>query len=197
MGRSAEVRRKTAETEITLRIDLDGKGKHRVEIGLGFLTHMLELLARHSLIDLSLQASGDLEVDDHHLTEDIGIALGQAIGQALGDKRGIRRYGSVMLPMDEVLAAVAVDLSGRFAYRSDYQPIRERLGDFSTELANHFFSSLACRAGMNLHFRLLSPGENEHHRIEALFKGFARALRQAVELDPREEGEVPSSKGVL
>lgn len=197
MGRSAEVRRKTGETEIILRIDLDGKGQHRIQIGLGFLSHMLELLARHGMVDLSIRASGDLSVDDHHLTEDLGIALGQAIRQALGEKRGIRRYGSLLLPMDEVLAAVAIDLSGRFAYRSDYQPVRENVGDLSTELVNHFFYSLACQATMNLHFRLLRPGENEHHRIEALFKGFARALRQAVEIDPRGEGEIPSSKGVL
>lgn len=197
MGRSAEIRRKTGETEIELRLDLDGKGKHRIEIGLGFLTHMLELLARHAMLDMSVRASGDLQVDDHHLTEDLAIVFGQALREALGDKRGIRRYGSLLLPMDEVLAAVALDLGGRFAFRSDYHPVRESVGDLSTDLVNHFFSSLAVQAGMNLHFRLLSPGENEHHRIEALFKGFARALRQAVEIDPREAGEVPSSKGVL
>ncbi len=197
MSRSAEIQRETRETRIQVRLELDGRGRSQTETGLGFLNHMLELLSKHSLIDLEVRAQGDLEVDDHHLSEDLGITLGKALAQALGDKAGIRRYGSCLLPMDEVLVAAAVDLGGRFAFGCDYEPQRETVGDMSTEVVPHFFQSLAANAGMSVHLRFLDPGRNEHHRIEAMFKGFARSLRMAIEPDPRLQGEIPSSKGVL
>jgi imidazoleglycerol-phosphate dehydratase len=189
--------RKTEETAIEVSIDLDGRGECAIETGVGFFNHMLELLGRHSRIDLRVQASGDLEVDDHHLVEDAGIVLGTALRQALGEKRGINRFGSILLPMDEVLIAAAIDLSGRACLVSDYRPVREKVGELSTEMVNHFFLSLAGEAGMNLHFKILERGANEHHRIEAMFKSFARALRDAIRLDPSLEAEVPSTKGVL
>lgn len=195
--RTAEISRRTRETQIDLRLNLDGRGDAQLNLPLGFLSHMLDLLVKHSLINLKVEAAGDLEVDDHHLTEDLGIALGQAIRQALGDKRGIRRYGFFMLPMDEVLCQVALDLGGRYAFASDYRPVREQVGDLSTELVNHFFASLANQGAMNVHIRLPEPGENEHHRVEAIFKCFARALRTAVESDPRLGDEIPSTKGAL
>ena len=195
--RLATIKRKTAETDIEISLNLDGQGNCEGSVGLGFLEHMFQLLARHARIDLTIEGRGDLQVDDHHLTEDLGIVLGQALAQALGTKEGIQRYGSVLLPMDEVLVAVALDLSGRFAFCTNYQAERERVGDLSTELVSHFFRSLAVEAGLNLHFRFLVPGENEHHRIEAMFKGFARSLRMAVSIDPHEKGAVPSTKGLL
>ncbi|HSR68737.1 MAG TPA: imidazoleglycerol-phosphate dehydratase HisB [Acidobacteriota bacterium] len=195
--RSAEISRQTRETQIGLRLDLDGSGESQIDLPLGFLSHMLDLLVKHSLVDLKVSAAGDLGVDDHHLTEDLGIGLGQAIREALGDKRGIRRYGFFILPMDEVLCQVALDLGGRYAFASDYRPQREQVGDLSTEMVNHFFASLANQAGMNLHIRLLDSGENEHHRVEAIFKCFARALRAALEPDPRLGQEIPSTKGTL
>lgn len=195
--RKARVQRKTAETEIDLTLNLDGSGECRCAVGVGFFEHMLALLCRHGRIDLQLQARGDLEVDDHHLVEDVGIAMGKALAEALGDKRGIGRYGHAMLPMDEVLVAVAVDLGGRFAFRCDYAPEREKVGDLSTEMVPHFFRSLAVDARANLHFRFLDPGENEHHRLEAMFKGFGRALRMAARIDPETAGEIPSTKGAL
>ncbi len=179
-----------------LELDLDGEGRFTGHTGIAFLEHMLDLLARHSGIDLKIRAKGDLEVDDHHLVEDVGITLGQALAQALGDKRGIERYGSILLPMDEVLVAVAVDLGGRYYFASDYQPERERVGDLSTDMVPHFFQSLALEARLNLHIRMLAPGLNEHHRIEAMFKGFARSLKAAIRIED-ESGEVPSTKGVL
>ncbi len=196
-ARSAELTRETAETQIRLALNLDGGGACRCSTGVGFLDHMLTLAARHGRFDLTVEARGDLEVDDHHLVEDIGIVLGKALASALGEKRGIRRYGSVMLPMDEVLVAVAVDLGGRFAFRCDYQPRREKVGDLSTEMVAHFFQSLASESRIALHFRFLDPGENEHHRIEAMFKGFGRALREAAATDPEAANEIPSTKGVL
>ena len=195
--RKAKVKRKTRETNVDVEVNLDGRGRFSGRLDLGFLAHMLELLSHHSRMDLKVTADGDLKVDDHHLTEDLGITLGQAIGKALGSKEGIVRYGSILLPMDEVLVAVAVDLGGRFAFRCDYQPQREMLGDLATELVPHFFRSLAGAAGCNLHFRFLDPGENEHHRVEAMFKGFARALRTAASMDQESAGKVPSTKGVL
>lgn len=195
--RQAVTERKTGETEIRLELVLDGSGGAEIESGVGFLDHMLTLLARHSHFDIKLNAVGDLHVDEHHVIEDIGIVLGQALASALGDKAGIQRYGSAMIPMDEVLVAAAVDLSGRSYYKSDYKARRELVGDFPTEMVNHFFHSLAVSAGMNLHLRLLDPGENEHHRIEGIFKAVARALREAVSLDPDLEGVIPSTKGVL
>ncbi len=195
--RTASVKRETRETNIEIDLNLDGQGKCTCRVGLGFLEHMLELLAAHARIDLKIQAQGDVQVDDHHLTEDLGITLGQAIESALGMKKGIERYGFVLLPMDEVLVAVAVDVGGRFAFCCNYRPQRERVGDLSTELIPHFFRSLAMAAKCNLHFNFLNQGENEHHRIEAMFKGFARSLRMAVHIDREAKGQIPSTKGVL
>lgn len=197
MSRIASVTRQTNETQIGLNLNLDGQGDFSCDVEVGFFKHMLHLLALHSSIDLDLKATGDVEVDDHHLVEDVGLVLGQALGEALGDKTGIERYGSSLLPMDEVLVAVALDLSGRFTFCSDYTPQREKVGDLSTEMVSHFFRSLAVEARANLHFRFLNSGENEHHRIEAMFKGFARALRQAVALNARSVGSIPSTKGSL
>jgi imidazoleglycerol phosphate dehydratase HisB len=194
--RTAQIRRETGETKIELRLNLDGQGNFSGETGLGFLDHMLHLTARHARFDLDLRAEGDLQTDEHHLVEDIGIVFGQALSQAVGDKKGIERYGWAMLPMDEVLVAVALDLGGRFAYCSDYQPQRERVGDLPTELIGHFFQSIAVEGRLNLHIRFLNPGQNEHHRVEALFKAFARALKMAVRIDPKSD-QVPSTKGVL
>ncbi len=195
--RIASVQRNTQETQIEMELNLDGRGRCDCTMELGFLKHMLELLARHARLDLKIKAGGDLEVDDHHLTEDMGITLGLALNQALGEKRGISRYGSVLMPMDEVLVAVALDLGGRFAFCCDYQPQRERVGDLSTEQVSHFFRSLALEARMALHFNFLNPGENEHHRVESMFKGFARSLRRAVQIDEQAKEEIPSTKGVL
>jgi len=197
MGRESTVERRTGETQIELRLDLDGFGKCSVETGIGFLDHMLNLLSAHSGIDLEITAKGDVEVDDHHLVEDIGIVIGQALRKALGEKRGIERYGSVVLPMDEVLVVCAVDLSGRAIFVSDYKPVREMIGQLSTEMVNHFFRSLAVEARMNLHLQLLNPGENEHHRIEAIFKSFARALKSAATIDPADSERIQSTKGTL
>jgi len=197
VSRIASVTRQTNETQIGLNLNLDGQGAFSCDVEVGFLKHMLHLLALHASIDLDLKATGDLDVDDHHLVEDVGLVLGQALREALGDKAGIERYGSSLLPMDEVLVAVALDLSGRFTFCNDYVPQQEKVGDLSTEMVSHFFRSLAVEARANLHFRFLNPGENEHHRIEAMFKGFARALRQAVTLNARSGSSVPSTKGSL
>lgn len=195
--RTATVERNTGETRIRLRLDVDGSGRAAVSTGVGFLDHMLELLACHGVFDLDVGADGDLQTDDHHVVEDVGIVLGRAIAGAIADKAGIARCGSAIQPMDEVLVLVAVDLGGRFAFRSGYRPRRERLGALACEMVNHFFSSLALEASMNLHFRFLDEGENEHHRVEAMFKGFARALREAAAVDPRRNGRVPTTKGAL
>jgi imidazoleglycerol phosphate dehydratase HisB len=196
-SRRAKIRRKTGETNIELELVLDGSGKAVAESGVGFLDHMLVLLSQHSRMDLTLKAAGDLDVDEHHLVEDVGIVLGQALSQALGGKEGIDRYGASLIPMDEVLAAVAIDLSGRFTFVSDYRPQRETVGDLPTELVDHFFRSLALEARMCLHIRMLEPGQNEHHRIEAIFKAFARSLRTALRIDPALGDAIPSSKGRL
>lgn len=193
--RIAKLKRKTGETAIELEVNLEGTGQYQIDLQLGFLKHMLELFSKHSLIDLKVKAKGDTEVDDHHLTEDLGIVLGQALAQALGDKKGIRRYGSIVLPMDEVLVVCAIDLSGRFAFETNYKAERERVGDFSTEMMKHFFESLAVNAAMNLHIQYLNPGDNEHHRLEAAFKSFARALRSAAEIDERCKDLIQSTKG--
>ena len=195
--RVAVINRKTKETQVRIRVNLDGRGQCKCRTGLGFLEHMFELLAKHARIDLEVEAKGDLKVDDHHLTEDLAIALGQALDQAWGDKKGIERYGWVLLAMDEVMVAVALDLGGRFAFESDYQSQREKVGDLSTELVPHFFRTLVAQARINLHFKFLREGENEHHRIEAMFKGFARSLRMAVRIDGKARDEIPSTKGVL
>jgi len=193
--RSATIERNTAETRITLALNLDGVGTADVDSGIGFLDHMLALFARHGGCDLSLRATGDVQVDDHHLTEDIGIVLGQALKQALGDKRGIRRYGDILLPMDEALVLAVVDCSGRPFFVWDITLPRPKVGTWDSELAEDFFRALAVNGGLTLHLRQFS-GANTHHIIEAAFKACARALREAVSLDPRET-DVPSTKGTL
>jgi len=196
-SRSTRQVRKTRETSIELELNLDGSGACEGSTGIGFLDHLLSLFAAHSGFDLRLSAAGDTHVDDHHLVEDIGIVIGQALSQALGSKAGIHRYGAETLPMDDVLVLVAVDLGGRFWFASDYRPERETVGGLSTEMVNHFFRSLACAAMMNLHIRMLSAGENEHHRIEGIVKAFARALRTAVRRDSSLGDRIPSTKGSL
>ncbi|HTX67636.1 MAG TPA: imidazoleglycerol-phosphate dehydratase HisB [Thermoleophilia bacterium] len=193
--RRAEVRRKTTETDISLSLYLDGEGKADVTTGIGFLDHMLELFAHHGRFDLTVKAGGDLHVDGHHTVEDIGLALGQALREAVGDKRGIRRYGSFLLPMDEALALVALDLSGRPYFVHELQLSGVRIGEFDADLTPHFLRSLATQSGMTLHVRLLA-GSDAHHIVEAVFKAFARALAQACELHGAGD-EVPSTKGVL
>lgn len=195
MVRTAKIERKTGETEITLELHLDQPGRTKLDSGVGFLDHMLDLFAKHSGFGLSVQAKGDLQVDQHHTTEDIGICLGLALREALGDKQGIERYGSFTLPMDEALVTVALDLGGRYWF--DYEaPIpTEKIGQFDSELVEHFWQSVAAQAQMNLHV-LLHRGRNSHHIAEAVFKGAARALRVAVRIDPNATG-IPSTKGVL
>lgn len=194
--RRASVTRQTKETRIAVEIDLDGTGRYDIATGIGFLDHMLEQLARHGLIDLTIRAEGDLHIDPHHTTEDTGITLGQAFAKALGDRRGITRYGQALIPMDETLSRVAVDISGRpfLVWQVDFT--RERLGDLDTELFREWFQAFAQNAGITLHAACLY-GLNNHHMIESTFKALARALRQAVALDPREAGTVPSTKGSL
>ncbi len=195
MARTAQLHRKTAETEITLSLDLDGAGRAEVATGVGFFDHMLTLLAKHSLIDLKVQAKGDLHVDPHHTVEDVGICFGKALAQALGDRAGIRRYGHAIVPMDEVLVTSAIDLGGRAYFVWKAEVPRVALGNFDTELAEDFWQAVAVNALMNLHI-LAHHGRNTHHLIEGIFKATARALRQAVEIDPRMPG-VPSTKGTL
>jgi len=197
MKRQSTIIRNTKETQIELSLNLDGTGKYDVKTDIGFLNHMLELFAKHGLFDLKIKATGDIEYDDHHLIEDIGIVLGEAIKQAIGDKKGINRYGYFILPMDEVLCLTAVDLGGRFAFETNYEPVREKVNDFSTEMMRHFFQSVAMEAKMNLHINLLNAGVIEHHRLEAILKSFVRALRKACEVDERAKNNLPSTKGIL
>jgi imidazoleglycerol-phosphate dehydratase len=194
--RQATIERSTKETKIKATVDLDGTGAYDIATGVGFLDHMLEQLARHSLIDITLKAKGDLHIDFHHTTEDCGIVLGQAVAKALGDKQGIARYGSVYLPMDETLTRVAMDVSGRphLAWKVVFS--RPKLGEMDTELFREFFQAFAHNAGITLHVENLY-GENNHHIAETCFKGLARALREAVAIDPRQAGRVPSTKGSL
>ncbi len=194
--RKASVARKTAETDITVTVDLDGDGRYGVKTGIGFLDHMLEQLSRHSLIDLDVAATGDLHIDFHHTTEDSGIAIGQAVAKALGDRTGIRRYGSALVPMDETLTRVALDLSNRpyLIWNVDFP--RAKVGDMDTELFKEWFQAFAQNAGATLHVENLY-GENSHHIVESCFKALARALREAVEIDPRKADSVPSTKGTL
>ncbi|WP_137126816.1 imidazoleglycerol-phosphate dehydratase HisB [Roseomonas sp. HF4] len=194
--RRAEIARRTAETDIRVAIDLDGIGRATVATGIGFLDHMLTALARHSMIDLEVAAKGDLHIDFHHTAEDVGIVLGQALRQALGDKRGIRRYGAALLPMDEALAECALDISGRPFLAWSVAFARDKVGEMDTELFEEFFRALAFNAGITLHMTL-KAGTNAHHVSEACFKAAARALREAVEPDPRAAGAIPSTKGVL
>ena len=194
-NRTAEIDRVTKETQIRLALDLDGKGTSEVATGVGFLDHMLDLLARHALLDLRVKCQGDTHVDDHHSTEDVGIALGQAIDRALGDKSGIRRYGHCVLPMDETLVTAAIDLGGRPFFAMDAPMPTPKIGTFDSELVADFWQAVATHGRMNLHV-VLHYGRNSHHISEAIFKGLARALRMAAERDPRVEG-VPSTKGTL
>ncbi|MEP0324316.1 imidazoleglycerol-phosphate dehydratase HisB [Bauldia litoralis] len=194
--RKATIKRKTRETEIAVSVMLDGSGKAAVATGIGFLDHMLEQLGRHSLIDLEIKAKGDLHIDQHHTTEDIGIALGQAVQQALGDRAGITRYADVHLPMDETLTRCAIDVSGRPYLVWDVPFTRPKVGDFDTELFHEFFQAFALNAGITLHIATLYGGNN-HHVAETCFKALARALRVAVAIDPRQENRIPSTKGSL
>ncbi|HYY93406.1 MAG TPA: imidazoleglycerol-phosphate dehydratase HisB [Pyrinomonadaceae bacterium] len=194
-ARAAEVRRRTKETDVRVRLVLDGGGASAVSTGVAFLDHMLELFARHGLFDLEVECRGDLHIDDHHSVEDIAITLGQALAKALGDKSGIARYGEATVPMDEALCRAVVDLSGRFYLVYEVATRRQMIGNFSVELAEHFWRSLAESARCNLHIDCLR-GRNTHHILEGTFKATARALRRAVERDPRVSG-VPSTKGVL
>ena len=194
--RTAEINRKTAETEIMLSLDLDGTGKAEIDSGVGFLDHMLTLFAKHSRFDLKLRCAGDIYVDDHHSVEDIGICLGQAINTALGDKLGIERYGSVIIPMDEALILCAVDLSGRPYIACNLEFKTEKIGSFDTELVQEFFTAVSRTGLMTLHLKQFD-GQNSHHIAEGAFKAFARAMKQAVKLDPDCAGELPSTKGTL
>ena len=194
--RAASVDRHTKETQISASVGLDGTGTYDVQTGIGFLNHMLEQLSRHSLIDLAVRAAGDLHIDFHHTTEDSGYVVGEAVSKALGDRAGIRRYGSALIPMDETLTRVALDCSNRpyLVWKVDFS--RPKLGEMDTELFKEWFQAFAQSAGLTLHVENLY-GENNHHIVESCFKGLARALRQAIEIDPRQAGAIPSTKGVL
>ena len=194
--RIAEINRKTAETDIALSLDLDGTGAGVIDTGCGFLNHMLVLFAKHGRFDLSVKCVGDIDVDDHHTVEDIGICLGKAFTEALGDMRGIVRYGSKILPMDEALILSAVDISGRGKLVADLTIPTQKVGAFDTELVFEFFEAFVRHANMTLHIRGLA-GENSHHIIEGTFKSVARSLREAVKIDPETAGEIPSTKGLL
>lgn len=194
--RSCEIKRKTNETDIALSLVIDGSGASEIQSGCGFLDHMLTLFAKHGGFDLSLTCKGDVEVDYHHSVEDIGISLGKAFAEALGDKKGICRYGSMILPMDETLILSAVDISGRAYYESELSMRAEKVGDFDVELVDEFFQAFAQNAALNLHIRQLA-GKNTHHIIEGVFKSVARSLRAAVAIDARFSDAVPSTKGVL
>ena len=194
--RTAEVNRKTKETDIALTLNLDGSGKSEINSGVGFLDHMLTLFASHGRFDLSVKCVGDTQVDDHHSVEDIGIALGEAFKTALGDKKGITRYGSMLLPMDEALVLAAVDLSGRACLCYELSGLTEKVGSFDTELAEEFWTAFVRASASTVHVRQLS-GKNTHHILEASFKAMGRALRAAVKPDPDAAGEIPSTKGAL
>jgi imidazoleglycerol-phosphate dehydratase len=194
--RKATIKRKTKETDVEVAVDLDGAGTASIATGIGFFDHMLDLLARHSRIDIAVQAKGDLHIDQHHTTEDVGIALGQAVKQALGDMRGITRYADVHVPMDEALTRVAIDISGRpfLVFKAEF--VRDKVGTFDTDLVQEWFQAFATNAGITLHVQVLY-GTNDHHIAESCFKGLARALRAAVAVDARAANEVPSTKGSL
>lgn len=194
--RKASLERNTTETQIRVALDLDGEGQYSVHTGVGFLDHMLEQLSRHSLMDLEVQAKGDLHIDAHHITEDSGIAIGQAVAKALGDRKGITRYGSALIPMDETLTRVAIDLSNRPYLVWKVKFDRDKLGDMDTELFKEWFQAFAQAAGATLHVETLY-GDNNHHIVESCFKALARALREAIEIDPRKADAVPSTKGTL
>lgn len=196
MNRKAIIDRQTNETDISVSLNIDGAGKRETDIPVGFLTHMLDLFTKHGLFDLTVKAKGDTYIDEHHTVEDIGIVLGEAFAKALGDKKGIKRYGFFILPMDEALATVAIDFAGRYSYRFECSFVREKVGDLSTELIKHFWDAFAQNAKMNLYIKV-ENGDNEHHKIEAIFKATARAIRMACEIDERMKDQVPSTKGKL
>ena len=196
MNRTAAITRNTAETRITARVDLDGTGQARLATGIGFFDHMLDQIARHGLVDLEIEAQGDLHIDGHHTVEDVGITLGQAVLQAVGDKKGIRRYGHAYVPLDEALSRVVIDFSGRPGLVMNVPFKSGMIGTFDTQLAHEFFQGFANHAFVTLHIDNLR-GENAHHQCETVFKAFARALRAALELDPRAAGTIPSTKGSL
>lgn len=194
--RTATIARNTSETKIDVTVDLDGSGAYEVSTGIGFFDHMLEQLSRHSLIDMTVRTEGDLHIDQHHTVEDTGLAIGEAVAKALGEKRGIRRYAEALSPMDETLTRVAIDISGRpwLVWKTEFT--QKRLGEMDTELFEHWFHSFAQAAGLTLHVETLY-GKNNHHIVESAFKGLARALRAAVEIDPRKADSIPSTKGTL
>lgn len=194
--RTATIERKTKETQITVSVNLDGKGEYKISTGIGFLDHMMEQLSRHSLMDLTVEAKGDLHIDFHHTTEDTGIAIGEAVAKALGERKGITRYGDALIPMDETLTRVALDISGRpyFVWKVEFT--KPKLGEMDTELFREWFQAFAFASGMTLHVENLY-GVNNHHIVESCFKALARALRTAVAIDPRKADEVPSTKGTL
>ncbi|MCC7259471.1 MAG: imidazoleglycerol-phosphate dehydratase HisB [Alphaproteobacteria bacterium] len=194
--RTATVERNTHETKIRVSVNLDGSGGYKVATGIGFLDHMMEQLSRHSLIDLTVEAKGDLHIDYHHTTEDVGIAVGQAVSEALGDRKGITRYGSALIPMDETLSRVALDLSGRPYWVWKVEFSKPKLGEMDTELFKEWFQAFALHAGATLHVENLY-GENNHHIIESCYKGLARSLREAIAIDPRKSDAIPSTKGTL
>ena len=193
--RSAKIERKTKETEVKVELNLDGTGKSEVNTGIGFLDHMLTLFSKHSSIDLTVNSKGDLEICDHHTVEDIGICIGLALDKALGNKAGINRYGFFILPMDESQATVALDLSGRSYLVYDAVFEREKLGELSTEMIEHFFQTISQNAKMNLQIKV--TGKNNHHKCEAIFKAFAKSLKIAVQIDENSKGEIPSTKGII
>ncbi len=194
--RDASITRQTAETSITVTVNLDGTGSYANETGIGFFDHMLDQLARHALIDMDVKATGDLHIDDHHTVEDVGITLGQALAKAMGDKKGIRRYGACLLPMDDALVRAALDMSGRPYLVWNLEFPTPKIGTFDTELVREFFTGFAMNSGMTLHIDQLA-GFNSHHIAEAAFKSVARALRDALEVDPRKADAIPSTKGLL
>ncbi|HSW48086.1 MAG TPA: imidazoleglycerol-phosphate dehydratase HisB [Candidatus Saccharimonadales bacterium] len=200
MKRRAIIKRKTGETKINLSLNIDGTGKRSIETPVGFLNHMLDLFAKHGLFDINIKAEGDMNIDEHHTVEDIGIVLGVSFAKALKDKKGINRYGFFygffILPMDEALATVAIDFAGRYSFRFECPFVREKVGDLSTELIKHFWDAFAQNAKVNLYIKV-ENGENEHHKIEAIFKSVARAIRMACEIDERVEDQIPSTKGKL
>ena len=196
MARKAKISRKTKETSISVSVNLDGKGKYKIKTGIGFLDHMLEQLSKHSLIDLEVNAKGDTHIDLHHTTEDTGIAIGEAIKKAAGNRKGIRRYASTMIPMDETLSRVSIDVSNRPYLIWKVNFTKPKLGEMDTELFKEWFQAFAQAAGITLHVENIY-GENNHHIVESCFKALARALRQAIEIDPRKADEIPSTKGVL
>jgi len=196
-GRSAKIERKTKETAITVELDLDGSGKYEISTGIGMLDHMLESLAKHASFDLRVRAKGDIDRDTHHLLEDIGLTLGQALNQALGERRGITRFAHAIVPLDECLAMVAVDLSGRPFASVELPFVRDQVGELPTENVAHLLESFATEGRLNLHVRMLAAESNDHHIIEAAFKGLARSLRIAVAIDERNAGQIPSTKDLL